>query len=143
MSTNIIHRTIMALVRSPLHTLLGESWAVIQVRGLKTGQLYTLPINLVRDGETMIVVSYKHRTWWRNLREGQHAMLRIGGKDLEVRGELVEADEDVRNGLLWFFEKYPGYARYFNVQRGKDGRPFPEDLERLVQERVLIRLYPL
>jgi len=136
-----IGNTIMkTIVNSPLHALVGRNIAVITVIGCKTGNPIETPINVVRVGETLMVISMRKRTWWRNLRGGQISRLRLAGKLLAVRGEVIEPPSDVVNALKDYFIQYPGYAKYFNLKLGTDRSPDPLELERLAQERVIIKL---
>jgi hypothetical protein len=59
-----------------------------------------------------------------------------------VRSEVVEAPDEVAAGLAEYFTQYPGYAKYFNIRLGPDGKPAPQELERVARERVLIKLHP-
>ncbi|MBI4789188.1 MAG: nitroreductase family deazaflavin-dependent oxidoreductase [Chloroflexi bacterium] len=131
---------IRTLVNSPLHPLLGDSFAVITVHGRKTGQAYSTPINVSREGDTFTIVSLRNRTWWRNLRGSADAELRVGGKQIAVRGEVLEQSEQVLAGLAAYFHRYPHYAKYFKIQLGADGQVRRDDLVRVANERVLIRL---
>lgn len=97
-----------AIINSPFHSLLGESFAVITFEGRKSGKRYSTPINVARvDGEWTIV-SMRERTWWRNLRGGRKAQLRVAGQRLQVRGEVVEDSTEVLAGLINYFSQYPG-----------------------------------
>jgi deazaflavin-dependent oxidoreductase (nitroreductase family) len=131
---------IKTLVNSPLRPLLGKSIAVITVTGYKTGKPVETPINVVRVGEALMVISLRNRSWWRNLRGGRTAHLRHVGKLLPVRGEVVEAPAEVAAGLADYFAQYPGYAKFFNVRLDPDGKPDPQELESVARERVIIKL---
>jgi deazaflavin-dependent oxidoreductase (nitroreductase family) len=130
------------IINSPLHSILGDSFAVISLTGRKSGRKFSTPINVADlDGE-LTVVSFRQRNWWRNLRGGRPALLRHGGRRYPVRGEIVEEPSEVAAGLARYFARYPAYARYFKVRLGPDGRPDGADLEAAAHERVLIRLAP-
>ena len=129
-----------AIINSPLHRLLGSSFAVISLRGRKTGKLYSTPVNVARDGEGFTVISRRERTWWRNLRGGADAHLRVAGQRYAVRGEVIEDPAGVVEALREYLQRNPGYARYLGVQLGADGQPAQAGLERLAGERVVIRL---
>ena len=133
---------IRTMVNSPLHPLLGVSFAVITVHGRKTGKAYSTPINVAREGDAFTVVSLRDRTWWRNLRGGAVAELRVGGKQMAVRGEILEQPEQVVAGLVAYSQRYPHYAKYFKIQLGANSQMIREDLERVANERVIIRLCP-
>jgi len=129
-----------AIINSPLHRLLGSSFAVISLRGRKTGKLYSTPVNVARDGEGFTVISRRERTWWRNLRGGADAYLRVAGQRYAVRSEVIEDPAGVAEDLREYLQRSPGHARYFGVQPGADGQPAQADLDRLAGERVVIRL---
>jgi deazaflavin-dependent oxidoreductase (nitroreductase family) len=133
---------IKTLLNSPLHPLLGGSFAVITVRGRKTGKLYATPVNVTRDGDVFTIISRRERTWWRNLRGGGAAHLHVAGQSYAVQAEVVEDPAGVAAGLGEYFQYHPGYARYFGVQLGTAGQVPQADLERLAGERVVIRLRP-
>jgi deazaflavin-dependent oxidoreductase (nitroreductase family) len=131
-----------AIINSPFHSLLGESFAVITFEGRKSGKHYSTPVNVAHVDGTWTVVSMRERTWWRNLRGGRTAQLRVAGQRVQVRGEVVEDRAEVLTGLTNYFSQYPGFARYFDIHLGSDGQPVKEELERAADGRVLIRLRP-
>ena len=91
------------IINSPFHSLLGESFAVITFEGRKSGKHYSTPVNVARvDGEWTIV-SMRERTWWRNLRGGRKAQLRVVGQRLQLRGKVVEDSTEVLAGLTNYF----------------------------------------
>lgn len=138
--SNFFMRT---MVESPLRGILGDSFAVITVHGRKSGKPYSTPINVSRDGDGYTVVSMRSRTWWRNLRGGALAELHVAGKQLKVRGEVLETRDQVAPGLCAYFRLHPNHARYFKIQTGADGQVKQEDLERAAGERVVIHLCPV
>ena len=129
-----------AIVNSPLHPLLGSHFAVITFEGRKSGKRYSTPINVTRDGDTFTAVSLRNRNWWRSLRGGRLAQLRVVGKQYIVCGEVLEEHGAVVTGLAQYFKQNPGYARYFGVSLAPNGQPSGEDLVRAADERVVIRL---
>jgi hypothetical protein len=66
-----------AILNSPLHSLLGDRFAVVTVEGRKTGKQYATPINVTRDGSVFTATGLKNKTWWRNLRGGRSASLHV------------------------------------------------------------------
>ncbi len=130
------------LLRSPLHPLLGDSFAVITVTGRKTGRRISTPINVAQAADGFTVVSYRSRTWWRNLLGGRSGELRVGGKTIPVTARIADQQDEVRNGLKAYFERYPEYAKYFGIRRDKHGMIPEADLARAAGERVIILLIP-
>ena len=140
MPSRFENSVVSAIVRSPLHPLLGDSFAVVSLRGRRSGRPLATPVNVVREGRTVMVVSLRTRTWWRNLRDGEIAGLRLAGKDLDARGEVLESPEAVRAGLAHLFELRPGHAKYFGV-RLADGKPSADALQKAAAELVVVRLH--
>lgn len=128
------------IINSPLHPLLGNNFAVITVEGRKTGRQYSTPVNVMQTDDGFTVVSLRSRTWWRNLRGGRPAQLRVSGKRDTVRGEVLECRDEVIDGLAHYFQQHPSYAKHFGVRLDDGGQPAKNDLERVAGERVMIRL---
>ena len=133
---------VKTIVSSPLHPMLGDGLAVITVEGRKTGRLYSTPINVMKESGGFTVTSLRSRSWWRNLRGGRPAQLRVSGQQYSVRGEVVEGHAEVARDLTAYFQQHSGYARYFGVRLAAEGQPIREDVERVADERVLIHLCP-
>jgi deazaflavin-dependent oxidoreductase (nitroreductase family) len=131
-----------AIIRSPLHPLLGDSFAVISLTGRKTGRRISTPINVARESDGFTVVSFRSRTWWKNLRGGRTAELRVGGKTVTVRATIIDRPSEVAEGLKKYFGLYPGYAKYFGIHPAENGRIPDGDLEHAAKDRVMIRLTP-
>jgi len=62
MPTPIGNAFITAILRSPLHSVLGYGFGLITVTGRRTGRRISTPINVSRLGEEFTVVSYRKRT---------------------------------------------------------------------------------
>jgi deazaflavin-dependent oxidoreductase (nitroreductase family) len=140
MSGNLGNIFMKAIINSPLHPLLGSSFAVITVEGRKTGKPIATPVNVMNDGAGLTVVSLRSRTWWRNLRGGKPATLRLGGRQLSVRGDVLEAQNDVAQAFAGLFARFPNYAKYYGVRPAADESVAREMLERLADKHVVIHL---
>jgi deazaflavin-dependent oxidoreductase (nitroreductase family) len=142
MPTRLGNFFIKTLVNSPLHPVLGKSFAVITVIGRKSGRSLSTPINTVIVDGILTVISLRERTWWRNLRDGRTAQLRRAGERIPVQAEVIESPEEITSIMAKYFSQYPGYAKYFGVQFGPDGRLDPGQLDQFGHQRVIIRLRP-
>jgi len=138
MPTALGNFVIKTPVNSPLHPILGSSIAVINVIGSKTGNSIETPVNVVRVGGVLMIISMRNRTWWRNLRNGRATQLRYGGKLVPVLGEVLEGPSEVASGRTDYFSQYSGYAKYFSVSIDPDGKPNHQDLERVAGDRIII-----
>ncbi len=132
------------LLRSPLHRFLDKNTMVITVSGRKSGKLYTFPVSYVRDGETLLVISQKDRTWWKNLQGGAGVTVLVQGHTLQAKGETYTDTEMVAKILLQILQDVPAYQRPLHLPLTASGQPeHPEDLTRLAQEHVIVRMREL
>lgn len=128
------------LLRSPLHSMLSESFMLISVKGRKSGRVIRTPVNYVREGNRLWVTSQRNRTWWRNLRGGAPVHVLVQGQELQGRGDAMVDQPSVAAGLATYLRLKPQNAKYFHVALDASGQPVPADCERAAQERVAIRI---
>jgi deazaflavin-dependent oxidoreductase (nitroreductase family) len=112
---------------------------LVTLKGRKSGQSFTFPVNYVQEGNLVWAVSLKERGWWRNLRGGAAVMLRLRGRDVRAEGQVREDDAAVADGLAEMLSVAPGYGRYFEVGMDQAGEPNRDDLLRAAQSRVVVR----
>ncbi len=132
------------LLRSPLHRFLDKNAMLITVSGRKSGKLYTFPVSYIRDGETLLVISQKDRTWWKNLQGGAGVTVLVQGHTLQARGESYTDTETAAKILLQILQRVPAYQQPLHLPLAANGQPErPEDLTRVAQEHVIVRLREL
>lgn len=130
------------ILRSPLHGIISKSFLLISVAGRKSGKQYTVPVNYTRDGQTLTITSYRHRTWWRNVRGGVPVKLWLQGSEVEATADVTEDDATVETDLLELLRSNRRYASAFGVKFDAAGQPTdPERLTDLAHERVVVRVH--
>jgi deazaflavin-dependent oxidoreductase (nitroreductase family) len=136
------NKIMIALLRSPLHGMLGGSMMLITFTGRKSGKTFTTPVNylIVQDesGEYLLTTSQRDRTWWRNLRGGAPVTLRLRGRDVSARAEAIEDELRVTAELLTYLQKQPKMSRYYEVGLDDNGQPKPQDIARIAKTRLVI-----
>jgi hypothetical protein len=128
------------ILRSPLHALLSKGVVLLSVAGRKSGRFYDVPVNYQRSGEILWVISQRDRIWWRNLRGGARIGLRLAGVKMEGWGDVIEERSQVEAALAAYWREYPGVARYYHVRMEPGGNPMMEDVQRIAQNRVVIKI---
>ena len=113
---------------------------LITVTGHKSGRVYTVPVNYLRQGDIIRIVSFRERTWLRNLRGGAPVTLRLRGQDVKGWGDVIEDDQGVAAGLTAHVQQAPRYARYFEVAVNPEGKPRSEDVARAAQTRIVVQV---
>lgn len=128
------------LLRSPLHSMISKNFMLITYRGRKSGKTFTTPVNYVCIGNELMVISLRHRSWWRNLRGGARVSVRVQGQERQARGQAIEEPQTVAAYLTRFLQESPHSARYMNVSLDANGQPDPAGVARAAEDRVIVRL---
>ena len=128
------------LLHSPFHRLISGSILLITYNGRRSGKEFTAPLNYVRDGNTLWVTSVRSRRWWRNFREEWPIQVLLQRVEIEGIGLAISEPEQLSQAFIEFFRLAPANARFFKVNLEDGGTPIQEDLDRIVAERVLVRI---
>ncbi len=103
------------LLQSPLHGLLGARFTLLTVTGRKSGRAYTTPVNYVRDGGVLTVISRRGRTWWRNLAVPAPVTVRLKGERRSGTGRVLTLEgAELTDAIRDFYGKmglHPDDAR--------------------------------
>ena len=128
------------LLRSPFHGMISKGVILVSVTGRKSGKMISTPTNYLRDGDTLWVISWRERTWWRNLRGGANVRVLLAGKGVEGRGQVLEEEKAVAQSLFDYYQKAPQYAKYVQIGLDAVGLLVSADCERAAQKMVMVRI---
>ena len=129
------------VLRSPLHGMLSNSMLLITVKGRKTGKEYTLPVNYYRQNGNLWVLTNRDRTWWRNLQGGAEVSLLLKRQPVSAFAEPELGNQPVKQTLSDYLRHIPQAAKPMGI-RMENGTPNAEDIERVAQERLFVRIEP-
>jgi deazaflavin-dependent oxidoreductase (nitroreductase family) len=136
---NAVMRT---MLRTPgVRALVGKAMALITVTGAKTARTYTTPVNYLRLDGTYVVLSQRHRTWWRNLRTVPAVELLVQGNAVRGTGAIAEGHE-ARETLARCLAAAPRVAKFYRVPTDTAGAVTPEGLDALLERVVVIVITP-
>jgi len=127
------------LLYSRFHRMLSGITMVINYTGRRSGKAYRLPVGYSRVGDNLLTTSFKYRKWWRNLRGGADVTLRLQGKDVKARSEVVEDLQGVMEGIEAFIKSDPRARRMFGLKLGEDGQIDETSLRQVAEKRVIVR----
>jgi hypothetical protein len=113
---NVPMRSVLSL---PIPTPLGNRLMLVYLTGRKTGRHYRQPVSYVRDGATLLTPGGGR--WKLNLVEGQPTHVRLGGRDLSVRPELVRDPAEIDRLLGVMSSENPMVGRFVPIPKGADG----------------------
>src|SRR5512144_1984486 len=92
-------------LKSSFHFFISKGVMLVTVTGRKSGKSISTPTNYVRDGNTLWVISWRERTWWRNLRGGTKVRVLLAGRSVEGRGQVIEEENQVAQSLFEYYRK--------------------------------------
>jgi hypothetical protein len=122
-AVNVPMRAVLGL---PVATPLGANLMLVFYTGRKTGKAYRQPVSYARDGETLLTPGGGR--WTLNLSGGQPVRIRLRGRDVTARPELVTDPAEVERLIGVIAEKNPRAARFIPIPRRADGRLDPDVL---------------
>ena len=135
---------VILLLHSPLHSLMDKSTILITITGRKSGKKYTIPVSYVRDGDTLMMISQREHSWWKNLRGGAQVTLYLQGRFLKATGEVFTDAETVANKLLLFLRQFPGYQKLIHMKLAANGQPDnPEAFQRIARNMIIVQMKEL
>ena len=123
-AVNVPMRAVLSL---PFATPLSGNLMLISYTGRKTGKAYRQPVSYARDGETLLTPGGGR--WTLNLGGGRPARVRLRGRDMPARAELVTDPAEVERLLGVITRENPRAARFIPIPRRADGRLEPEPLD--------------
>jgi hypothetical protein len=138
-------RWVNATVKAMLHTpavqrFVGRAIATITVTGRHTGRRYTLPVTYDRTGGTVLVLTKRFRTWWRNLDANPEVELRLAGRDVAGHATLSIDDPTSLPDLVDFLEHRKHDARAYGITLTPEGDIDPDEARALLSQIVILRI---
>lgn len=101
----LINPFMKRLLRSPLHALVSRSYLLITLTGRRSGRQYTTPVQYGQKGRTVLVVTSKKYTWWKNLRGGACVSVRLRGRDHGGSAQVDESAEAVTAAFRFIYPR--------------------------------------
>lgn len=128
------------LLKSPFHFFISKNMLLVTVTGRKSGRQISTPTNYLRDGNTLWVISWRDRNWWKNLRGGANVRLLLAGRNVEGSGEVFEDENSVAQSLFEYYSKAPQVAKYVGIGLDAAGLPISADCERTAKKMVVVKV---
>jgi hypothetical protein len=122
-AVNVPMRAVLSL---PFRTPLSANLMLVSYTGVKSGKAYRQPVSYARDGETLLTPGGGR--WTLNLKDGRKATLRLRGRDVPARADLVSDPAEVERLLGVIAVGNPRATRFIPLPRRPDGRLDPDAL---------------
>lgn len=119
---------VMRVVNVPMRVVLGLPFAtplsgrlmLVFLTGRRTGKSYRQPVSYVRQGTTLL--SPGGGRWKLNLQQGRPERIRLRGRDVLARPELVADVDEVERLLGVMMAANPRVSTFVGIPKGTDGR---------------------
>ncbi len=108
------------LLQLPFSTPLSGRLMLLSYTGRKTGKAYRQPVSYVQQGDVLLTPGGGR--WKLNLREDQLVHIRLRGRDILARPELVQDPDEVEQLLSVMSVANPGVSAFVGIPKGPDGR---------------------
>jgi hypothetical protein len=125
-------------LRSPFQFLFPGTM-LIEFKGRKSQKQYAVPVSYLRDQESFYTVSFRHRTWWRNLVGGAPVTLRLKGRDVKGIAHVLIEPSAVEQGLAACIRIAPMRARFYGVALDSNGEVHRDQLASAAQTRIIVQ----
>jgi len=132
-AVNVPMRAALSL---PFASPLNGNLMLISYTGRKSGKAYRQPVSYVRDGGVLLTPGGGR--WTLNLADGRAVRIRLRGRDVSARPELVTDPAEVERLLGVIAGKNPRAARFIPIPRRPDGRLDPDALDAALQHGFCI-----
>jgi len=119
------------ILRSPLHGLLSNRYAIIEFTGRRSGRRYATPIAYLRDGDHILLST--DSGWQRNLVGGAQVRLHLRGQTLAGRATALVDPRESEAVIRQLVDAIPSYARLAGLAR-EDGRVSDAEIARAVNQ---------
>ena len=122
----IVNVPMRAVLSLPFPTPLSRNLMLVRYTGRKSGRVYRQPLSYARDGEALLTP--RGGRWTLNMEGGRPVLIRLRGRDVSARPELVREPGEVERLLDVIARENPPAARYIPLPRQADGHLEPTAL---------------
>lgn len=116
----VVNIPMRAALGLPFPTPLADRLMLVFLTGRKTGRSYRQPVSYVRDGPALLTPGGGN--WKLNLSEGRPERIRLRGRDVLARPEIISDPDQVEKLLGIIAAASPVAGRFVAIPRGPDGR---------------------
>lgn len=113
---NVPMRQLLAL---PFPTPLSKRLMLLYLTGRRSGRSYRQPVSYVRDGGSLLTPGGGN--WKLNLEPGRPERIRLDGRMVMVRPDLVDDADEIDKALMTMTALNPNTAKFIPIARQDDG----------------------
>jgi hypothetical protein len=122
----IVNIPMRRILKLPFPTPVGKRLMLIYLTGRRTAKQYRQPVSYVRDGTVLLTPG--GGKWKLNLREDQDVRIRLNGRDVYARPEIIRDPKVIEPLLEKMIAASPMVNRFVGIPCTPDGRLDPDQL---------------
>jgi len=135
----VINPVVKGVLCSPIHGLMSHNTMLLRFSGRRSGRVFELPVSYAELDGTIYGFTALSGQWWRNFEGQGHASMRICGKVLDARVDvLLPSEVDLQDRFEAFLRKVPRDARAAGIKM-EGNRPIRTDVASALQRLVGLR----
>lgn len=139
---SFVNTIAIRILRSPLHGWLRHHTLLLSFQGRKSGKTYTIPLRYAQEGDTLLCLTRRGNTWWKNLREDTPVTVDLKGRSLPGIASAVADDQAmIEREMYTILLQLPRDATYKGVRLNPDDTPNRGDIARSARSAVLVRIH--
>jgi deazaflavin-dependent oxidoreductase (nitroreductase family) len=127
----IVNVPMRAVLSLPVGTPMSRRLMLVHHTGRKTGKHYRQPVSYIADGDTLLTPGGGR--WTRNLRDGQPVRVRLRGRTVTARPELIRDPDEIDRLLAIMAARNPALNRFVPIRTNPDGHRDPDQLARAIR----------
>jgi hypothetical protein len=123
----IVNAPLRKILSLPFRTPLAGRLMLVTLPGRRTGTIYHQPVSYVRDADTLLTPG--GGKWKLNLQAGRRETIRLGGRDIQARPEIVQEAGEVDRLLRVMAAANPSITKFIPIPRDRDGHFYRDKLQ--------------
>jgi deazaflavin-dependent oxidoreductase (nitroreductase family) len=117
---SVLNIPMRVLLRLPFPTPLSGRLMLLSYTGRKSGKAYQQPVSYVEQGDTLLTPGGGNWKW--NLQNGQPVRIKLRGRDVLARPELIQDPDEIERLLAVMTAANPRVSAFVGIPKGADGR---------------------
>ena len=136
-----MNRVMATMLRIPLlRRVMSGSILLLTFTGRNSGKSYTFPIGYWKEGDTIILLTKRFRSWWRNFQQPTPVQVQIGGRNYMGQAEASMDELSMVPLLTRLMEGHARQAEVWHVHLDANGKPNLEDIRAIAPKIVVIQI---
>ncbi len=117
---SVLNVPMRVILRFPFATPVSSRLMLISFTGRKTGKAYQQPVSYVQQGNALLTPGGGKWKW--NLREDEPIQIRLRGREVLARPELIQDPDEIERLLGVMTAANPGVNAFVGIPKAADGR---------------------